>query len=224
MPSNVSHPCAAKGPTGKPCRRMVKSETGTDPDGQFRCFSHTTDPARAERRRVTSESDENRRAGREGKRRHVATARAVAAHERAAGVGPAPRGRRGGSGLPLPPGVKVPKEGEPIFIPAEAVEAQKAEAADLMAAIHAHDGTTERGRVDARKDVARAMGSGLMGPAQGAVLHQMIQAQQKDAAASDSKRTTQVRFATIETRAQADAYREAQLIKQGLASVDGDPT
>ena len=68
------------------------------------------------------------------------------------------------------------------------------------------------------------MGSGLMGPAQGAVLHQMIQAQQKDAAASDSKRTTQVRFATIETRAQADAYREAQLIKQGLASVDGDPT
>ena len=127
MPSNVSHPCAAKGPTGKPCRRMVKSETGTDPDGQFRCFSHTTDPARAERRRVTSESDENRRAGREGKRRHVATARAVAAHERAAGVGPAPRGRRGGSGLPLPPGVKVPKEGEPIVIPAEAVEAQSRE-------------------------------------------------------------------------------------------------
>ena len=226
MPSNVTHACMSKTKAGILCRRRCRSEDGTDPDGLFRCAMHTQDPKRAAHRRATCESDENRREGAQGKARHVETFRAVAAHRRAAGVGPAPGERWGGKGLKLPEGVKVPKKGQKLAIPDEILPegAEKEAKEDAKAALLACDLTTELGRAKARKENARLMLSGVIGPSEGAVMHQMIQGAQKDGGGANSKRTVAVRFATIETRQQAEAYREAQLIKEGLSDVEGVPT
>lgn len=187
---------------------------------------HTQDPHRAAHRRATCESDENRREGAQGKARHVETYRAVVAQQRAAGVGPAPVGRRGSRGLPLPEGVKVPKKGRKVSIPTEVLGGELDETPEdnPRAALIAADLTTDAGRSFARKEAQKLMLQGLIGPTEAAVIHQIIQGQQKDGDGGASRRTVAVRFATIETRAQADAYREAQLIKEGLADLEGVPT
>jgi hypothetical protein len=173
---------------------------------------HTCDPVRAAGRKAKCETRENARKGREGKKRHVATVRAVTAAQRAAGIAAKPPGK----GLKLPAGVVVPPEGKPVKMPAELLAADGALPVSRSPALSGHDLTTETGRTDMRIAITEALVGGHIGPSEAQVLNQIVSAQKKEASSNSNKRTTQVRFASIETREQAEAYREAQLIRDGL--------
>lgn len=216
MPSNVKRRCAhTTKKSGKPCRRWARADS--DSDGQFRCFLHTDDPHTRMRVAAECEGEENRREGREGKRRHVATARALATAQRAAGVGPAPGQGRGQKGLPLPDGVTVPKEGEDLIIPPELLEGGRRVPLERRGFnLAGHDLGTNTGRTGARDAVFQALAAGDIGPSEATAFVQLINSQAKDPDASAGRRTVAVRFATIETREQAEAYSEAQLIREGL--------
>lgn len=203
--------CQGTTKSGKPCRLDAAPEP--DPDGSFRCWNHSKGPA-AEEKRAKAHA-KARKGGIDGKRRHIETAKAVAAAQRAAGVVSRPTERRGVRGMdPLPEGVSVPKAGEELVIPPEVLGDREVKTPHRVR-LAGYDLTNARGRHEMLSAVIEARDAGQIDSAEADVYIKAIKMAEGIKGGAEARRTVMVRFATITTREQAEAYKEAQLLREG---------
>lgn len=186
------HTCAAETRSGRPCQRAALLEP--DEDGEHRCYIHTLDLDHAEKRRRTDAA--SRIAGAAGKRHELELRRADDARRRA-------------EGLPSHAATES-------YARAREVTPDVLEPATLAEQMGDYDLSTKPGRKDFLHRLADLVLKGQVSPREAEALVKVVHRCEAQASSDDdNRRTVAVRFAVIETRDQAEAYREAQLIREG---------
>lgn len=198
--------CAGKRKDGSPCGR--KPCRDSDPDGQIRCWEHSTDPVRVAAREAGHQKA--RGAGVQAEADHKARRKAqrVARAEGRAAPVPRRRGKRGPS--PLLRDDEVPAQSAQ---PAPALLDGKT----TLEHLDKLDLSTGVGRSTYRATVARLLAAGCIEAAEGQVLLRAARDQAAEKAMAGAARTKRIRFVTVATREQKEAFEEARDLRESMS-------